>query len=185
MKWSDYFYYDETSTTFLRWKNNIYKGNPEFLAIAAGEIAGTRQYRENGDPKRLQVQLNNKVYAIHTIIWEIFNGPIPQGMLIDHLDRNPFNNDISNLVVKTQAENSRNKSMSRKNTSGITGVSLHKRPRVSASWRDLDGKNCIKYFTIKDCGSLEKAIEAASQFRKLKIMELNSKGAGYEYDHGT
>lgn len=185
MNWNEYFYYDETSPTFLRWKIDIYKGNPEFLAIGAGSVAGTKQYRKCGAPKRLQVQLNNKAHAIHTIIWEIFNGCVHDGMLIDHLDRNPFNNRLDNLAIKTQAENSRNRKMSTRNTSGIHGVSICKRPRVCAMWVDLHGKACNKYFTIKECGSLECAIEAASQFRKLKIIELNSQGARYEDGHGT
>ena len=185
MNWSDYFYYDETSPTYIRWKTNVYKGRPEFIAIHEGEIAGSKAYRKDGNPKRAQVQLKGKTYAIHNIIWELHGEVLPAGMVIDHKDRDPFNNNIENLSVKTCAENSRNKNMCKRNTSGVTGVSLHKRPRVSATWVDLSGKKFVKYFTIKKCGSLGDAIKVASEFRKMKIEELNILGAGYSEDHGT
>jgi len=37
--------------------------------------------------------------------WEQAHGPIPKGMLICHLDRDPLNCDISNLVMRTRSEN--------------------------------------------------------------------------------
>ena len=185
MNWEDYFYYDETSETCLRWKVDIYKCNPSFLAISAGSVAGSMAYRENGRPKRCQVQVNSKVYAIHKIIWELFNGKLPEDKIIDHLDRNPFNNKLFNLAEKSIAENSRNKKLSKKNTSGVTGVGISStRPRVSASWVDLEGKSHLKYFPIKKWGSLEAAVEAAKKHRNEMIKVLNAAGAGYTEDHG-
>lgn len=61
----------------------------------------------------IQVSLmgdNGKVYnyLIHRLIWESVNGTIPNGMEIDHIDTNPSNNRISNLICVTHKENSNN-----------------------------------------------------------------------------
>lgn len=40
-------------------------------------------------------------------VWEQNNGPIPIGMAIHHIDQNPLNNDISNLMMLTCAEHSK------------------------------------------------------------------------------
>lgn len=47
-------------------------------------------------------------YKVHRAIWETFNGPIPEGMVIDHQDTNKENNRLDNLKVCTHKENSNN-----------------------------------------------------------------------------
>lgn len=46
---------------------------------------------------------------------------------IDHRDRNPLNNLRSNLRAATHKENMKNQSIRSNNSSGIPGVSFHKR----------------------------------------------------------
>lgn len=46
---------------------------------------------------------------------------------IDHIDRDPSNNRLSNLRAATRSQNARNKKIGRANTSGATGVTWHKR----------------------------------------------------------
>lgn len=47
----------------------------------------------------------NTNYYVHRFIWECFYGPIPKGLVINHLDEDPTNNALSNLSLATQAEN--------------------------------------------------------------------------------
>lgn len=49
--------------------------------------------------------LNRKHFLVHRVIWEAFNGPIPEGLEIDHIDGNPHNNNLSNLQAITHREN--------------------------------------------------------------------------------
>lgn len=42
------------------------------------------------------------------IIWEMHNGIIPDGCVIDHADRNPLNNRIENLRLASRSENGMN-----------------------------------------------------------------------------
>lgn len=43
----------------------------------------------------------------HVIVWEAMNGPVPPGMVINHLDFDRANNRISNLEATTQGGNVR------------------------------------------------------------------------------
>ena len=46
-----------------------------------------------------------KTGYIHRFVWEAFNGKIPDGFEIDHIDGNPANNRLSNLRLLTREEN--------------------------------------------------------------------------------
>lgn len=50
-----------------------------------------------------------------------------KGMVIDHLDGNPLNNQKNNLRICTHAENMRNSNIPKNNTSGFKGVSFVKK----------------------------------------------------------
>lgn len=45
--------------------------------------------------------------SVHRIVYEAFNGAIPSGMQINHLDGNPRNNNLENLEMCTPLENVR------------------------------------------------------------------------------
>ena len=49
--------------------------------------------------------LNGKHFLVHRAVWEAFNGPIPEGCDIDHIDGNPKNNSLENLQAITHSEN--------------------------------------------------------------------------------
>lgn len=42
---------------------------------------------------------------VHQIIWEAFNGEIPEGYEVDHKDNNRLNNALDNLQLLTHADN--------------------------------------------------------------------------------
>ena len=44
----------------------------------------------------------------HRLVWETFNGEIPDGFEIDHIDTNKENNDLKNLRLVTKKENMNN-----------------------------------------------------------------------------
>lgn len=48
---------------------------------------------------------NNYKRSLHRVLYETFNGPIPKGMLVDHIDGNRVNNALSNLRLVTQSDN--------------------------------------------------------------------------------
>lgn len=44
----------------------------------------------------------------HRVVWYYFNGEIPEGCEIDHIDTNPSNNSLQNLRLVTHKENMNN-----------------------------------------------------------------------------
>lgn len=56
---------------------------------------------------RVELWKNRKQqrFFVHRLVWEAFNGPIPEGMQCNHLDENPQNNRLENLSLVTPKEN--------------------------------------------------------------------------------
>lgn len=76
--------------------------------------------------------------SIHRIVWETFNGSIPEDMVIDHIDGNRSNNALSNLRLVTQSENMYN------------AQSNGHRGQVKISQYDKDGNFIAKYNSIQE-----------------------------------
>jgi len=68
----------------------------------------------------LHVRYKNIHYSVHRIIWLMYYKEWPKQ--IDHINHNKSDNHITNLRDVSQAENTRNASLSKANTSGLTGV---------------------------------------------------------------
>ena len=47
----------------------------------------------------------NKKILVHRAVWEAFNGEIPYGMEVDHIDNNPQNNALDNLQLLNRSDN--------------------------------------------------------------------------------
>ena len=54
--------------------------------------------------KYVRVKINGKLYEEHRLVWEKYNGVIPDGYVIHHIDRVKNNNDIKNLQMMTQSD---------------------------------------------------------------------------------
>lgn len=71
-------------------------------------------------------QINGKQYTVHRVLWETFNGPIPEGMQIDHINGVRGDNTLTNLRLVTKRENQQNAKINTRNTSGALGVGLNR-----------------------------------------------------------
>lgn len=83
----------------------------------------------------------------------------------------------------TTSEQARNRRISKANTSGVTGVSLHTTNSGQywkASWIDLNGEGHAKFFK----GNTKESFLKACQVRKEAIENLNQLGANYSEFHG-
>ena len=54
-----------------------------------------------------------KKYYVHRFVWECFNGNIPQGKVIDHINNHKDDNRLCNLQMMTQQQNCKKSSTNR------------------------------------------------------------------------
>ncbi|MGM8924818.1 HNH endonuclease [Enterobacter hormaechei subsp. steigerwaltii] len=80
--------------------------------------------------KYLVVGINGEQFLAHRLIFKIIHNSEPEN--VDHMDGNGLNNKPANLRGTDSAGNHLNVMMSERNTSGVVGVSLH---RKSNLWR--------------------------------------------------
>lgn len=75
-----------------------------------------QQKASQSSKKYLQVRLYNELrnangkkkgilFYVHRLVWETFNGEIPEGKEIDHIDNDTRNNHIDNLQLVTRRQN--------------------------------------------------------------------------------
>ena len=132
MRYDDLFTYNPC-TGELRWKERsieMFNGNQRVCRSwnkrMAGKMVGSDRIHETGKRaghKTYRVaMLDLMPQYVHRIAWVMSNGPIDKGMVIDHIDGDPWNNRLSNLRLVTSHENAVNKGKQANNTSGHPGV---------------------------------------------------------------
>lgn len=62
----------------------------------------------NKNYKWIKTNLLPKQVGVHRVVWEMHNGPIPDGYVVDHIDRDTLNNKIENLRLATRSQNCMN-----------------------------------------------------------------------------
>lgn len=71
-----------------------YQGKNQKIAL----FNGIRFVRDERTGFYLSSQkIGNKRKRLHVYVWEHFNGPVPEGYHVHHIDQNRFHNDIENL----------------------------------------------------------------------------------------
>lgn len=185
---SDFFVYDETSPTCLRWKTDRHRRNFETKPfILAGQVAGTSSAWEY-----YNVHLWDKPYKTHRIILDILGvANYFDNHVVDHIDGNKANNKISNLRKVAWRDNCENRKMSINNVTGVTGVSWKMVDLVSgrtstfavASWKLADGRQRSKPFSVTKMGLLP-AFKMVVEFRDKMISQRIEEGAAYTERHG-
>lgn len=140
------------SSGLFRWK----KTNSRKVKV--GQVAGT----EGARGICINSTLFGKPMLAHRLAWLYVTGEFPaRGMVIDHKDRNPYNNAFSNLRLCTQQQNTWNQGLKTVNKTGVKGVSLLASGRYHARIRTIEG--------IKLLGNFKTIEEAASAVQKARL----------------
>ncbi|MFP5513282.1 MAG: HNH endonuclease [Alphaproteobacteria bacterium] len=85
----------------------------------------------------VKFNIDGKPYKGHRLAFLWMNGKFPDGD-VDHINRIRSDNRWANLREATPRQNNGNSSMSRKNTSGVKGVTWHKKAK---KWQAQIGIN--------------------------------------------
>ena len=110
---------------------------------------------------RVYVRLLGKKYMASRIAFLCMGKELPKQ--VDHLDRDSTNNRWSNLAASTALENSRNRSKSRANTSGVTGVTWN---QAANKWKaQVRVKSITKFLGYFDYDDLDLAAMEVMEFR--------------------
>ena len=72
------------------------------------------------------VMRDGKPVHEHRVVWEQAHGPIPDGLIIDHINGVGTDNRIENLRLVTTSGNAKNAKLYSTNKTGVTGVSWDK-----------------------------------------------------------
>lgn len=161
MNWHELFTYD-SGTGSLIWKERpreVFSTNQtyaSFISKRAGKQAG---YNTIGG--RL-VGIDNRNHFAHRIIWEMVNGPMPEGMFIDHINGSPNDNRLCNLRLVTRSQNRHNRIRWAKNKGRIKGVYEYANNRPFSKI-EVDGRLIhLGYFDTKGL--------AAAAYAKASLM---------------
>jgi len=135
------------------------------------------QYNKGYVEGKQTVNKKRKQILMHRLIWTLKYNEIPIGYKIDHIDRNPLNNQIDNLRLATNQENCCNQGKRKNNTSGYKGISKiierdkrNKNIYIYKKWLakiTYKGKSYVKKFPYTDEG-----FEQAKAWRIMKEKEL-------------
>lgn len=119
----------------------------------AGEIAGSIQDRY------LAIGVHNQVYLAHHLAWFYAHGEWPpDGLEIDHKDRNGCNNALANLRLATGSQNKANRKVMGNSLTGVKGIQINRHGRYRVRIRI----NGVK----KSFGSYETPEEASAVYKR-------------------
>lgn len=177
INFEDYYLYDETSPTCLRWKTDRIVGRG-YIKVKAGDVAGHLSgdgYYHVG----LKVDGVNKKFKVHDIVFQIMVGGRTKGLYLDHINRIRVDNRVCNLREVTSQQNSHN--LTQIKDYSIKGVYLSKRTygdRWVAEWAELDGTRKTKSYSCNKYSS-EVAENLAIADRKSAEARINLNGGMY------
>jgi hypothetical protein len=145
-------------------RDGVFVRTRDVSCVKSGDIAG----HDNGGGY-LRIEILNKKRRAHRLVWLWVNKQLPKDQ-IDHINHKRKDNSPSNLREATNTTNQRNRTLSKNNKSGYTGVFFIKN---RMRWIGSVGKGVKK--NRKSFKSKQDAID----FVKAKRAEF-----GYHENHG-
>lgn len=187
MNWDDYFVYDETSPSCLRWKyDQFLGGDVRRVTIKSGDIAGTLVFNKSKrEHYSYYITLNYETCGVRRVVWEMFNGETEDGVFIKHINGDPSDNRICNLELGTWRDVCNHRKKPITNKSGKMGVCWRgDMSQAIATWCDIEGKPKRKSFSVNKYGKNE-AFKLACDYGDAMIAKLNAQGLKHRENTNT
>ena len=134
---SEYLRYDAVDGQFY-W----IKAQP-FRPYSVGKVAGGDFNGYRG------IRFRGQMFYSHRLAWLFCHKEWPSGQ-IDHKDGDRRNNRMNNLRISTQTQNMGNQRISKRNTSGLKGVSWNRRLKKWAAHIRCGGPETNTYLGLFD-----------------------------------
>lgn len=117
-----------------------------------------------------RIKVDGKKKRAHRVVWELANGPIPEGMDVDHTCHRRHCIELSHLRLATRSQNASNRQgATSKSKLGVRNVYFY-RGNYQVAVRK-EGKKVIRRFK-----TLEEATIAAAQIRSELFGEFQGRG---------
>ncbi len=123
---------------YLKITYSYLDGNFYYLVPAANRVKIGQKAGNLNSSGRLQISIKGKLYLVHRLIFLYHHGYMPK--FIDHIDRNPLNNNIENLREVTKSENGFNRGKNKNNTSKYKCVTYMKDKKKWKAYIKINGK---------------------------------------------
>jgi hypothetical protein len=127
---------------------------PSSIAVKIGSVAGTAS-----DKGYILITFGGVSYKAHRLIWTMFNGDIPEGCQIDHINGMRHDNRLENLRLTTNQGNALNRH-SVLAMSGVRGVNIEPSGRYRARVK-FNGKHI-------NAGTFDTPQEACKAYEALR-----------------
>lgn len=136
------------------------KGYDIVVLPLEGKVLG--RLRKDGTRKEIFTHIDKDGYCKSSsfylevkrsrLVWFAVNGPISDGMEVNHINHNKKDDRISNLELVTKQQNQLYRRKQKNNTSGFIGVSYLKQTKKYRAYIHI-GKSCIylgRYATAEE-----------------------------------
>lgn len=133
-----------------------------------GNIAGAIQKQKHGEYR--YIKIGGRRYKAANLVWIYNNGCFPEDIL-DHINHIKHDDRIENLREATPKENCRNRSISKANTSGVTGVYRNNGKWVARIGDGEGGRTILGYFS-----NFENAVRERKHAEKMLNYHKNHGG---------
>jgi hypothetical protein len=149
-------------------KNGEYR-NIQGSLLNRGE--GYKYFQINRNKKRIN-------YLFHYLVAKVFIGDRPEGLIIDHIDRNSLNNHVNNLRYITQKENCRN---TKRYKSHIEGEGKERKYKLDKEYRETH-KEHIKEYNEKNKEHIK---ERTKEYCKKRYIEKREDILKYQKEYAS
>ena len=135
------------------------------------KVNGFKYGKKGNDYIAFNIRRNGKLksYPFHCLVAEQFIGPRPQGLIIDHIDRNRFNNNVNNLRYTDLRTNRINANA----TGGIFRVTRKRKYANGTPYTDQIWKASIQFNEKSYSKTSKNDIEGLKKWLQEKRNEWN------------